>query len=138
MVQAACWGQGGRVRPAWVSRTVARVHHHVFHFIFMAEKATSVFYLFLDSISGSAWQEDIHGDNCAGGFGMEHQSVSRLNVLQMLFIRHHAGSKLQTKSSAQTSFHYETGAFSYFVYNTAKTFVFFIAPCSISLVLLYP
>lgn len=43
-----------------------------------------------------------HGENYAGGFGTEHQSVSRLNLLQMLFSTHHAGSKLQTDSSAQT------------------------------------
>lgn len=85
-------------------------HHHVLHFIFTEEKETSVRYRLLDAISGSAWQEP--GDNCAGGFGMESPPVSRLNLLQMLFSRRHAGSKLQTCNSAQTSFHCETRDFS--------------------------
>lgn len=85
-------------------------HHHVLHFIFTEEKETSVHYRLLDAISGSAWQEP--GDNCDGGFGMGSPPVSRLNLLQMLFSRRHAGSKLQTCNSAQTSFHCETGDFS--------------------------
>lgn len=67
----------------------------------MAEKAPPVFCLLLlyfrQRLVG-----DSHGENCAGGFGTEHQSVSRLNLLQMLFSTHHAGSILQNNSSAQT------------------------------------
>lgn len=81
---------------------------------------------------------DSRGENCAGGFGTEHQSVSRLNLLQMLFSTHHAVSELQTNSSAQTKFHYETGAFHILAVALLKHLVLFTACHSISLVLLYP
>lgn len=69
---------------------------------------------------------DSHGENCAGGFGTEHQPVSRLNLLQMLFSTHHAGSKLETNSSAQT--YYKTGAFRILAVTLLKYLCFSLHP----------